>query len=402
MFGLKSKKKGVSETAIIFDIGSASVGAALVQLQDPGKPKILYSTRKDMNFVQDITSERLISGMRSSMESAALDLQKSGVAKHGGRNIKKIYCVFSAPWYVSQTKTVHSSFNKDKTITDSHIDKIVKNEEIEFVDTASSEYANKKKEELHILEHNIVQMRLNGYEVTDAHGKRAKSLDLSIFMSMIPDVAAQTAIKAVSKVFHTENLHMHSFGLASYSVLRSIFADTDDFILVDVSGEVTDVLLVKDDVLIESATFPFGKNKLARDLSKSIGTTPEEAISRVVLHGKGDVEGVVVLGKTQELVSGLKDKWNASLQMILKDFSRDYPIPQKLFFLADENVTPLFKHFIETGSVSNFISPEGTFTATPVENKLFNEYVEYGVDVKKDPFLSIEAVFFNSAHKPHD
>jgi len=65
-------------------------------------------------------------------------------------------------------------------------------------------------------------------------------------------------------------------------------------------------------------------------------------------------------------------------------------------------VVPVFKHFLETDSVAEFISPEGTFVATEVDNSIFEQYITYSGGVPKDPFLAIETIFFNMAHKLHD
>ena len=126
--------------------------------------------------------------------------------------------------------------------------------------------------------------------------------------------------------------------------MLNIFKDKDDFLLLDISGEVTDVIIVSDGILAESASFPFGKHKLSRDLAKKLNTTPEEALSRIVIQGKGG-DGVIILGKTQEFVNNLKERWNNNLNLILKDFAKEHPIPQTLFFLADNNVVPVFKYF---------------------------------------------------------
>ncbi len=399
--------KQVQEVAIIFDIGSASIGGALVKLIYPGKPEILYTSRKDINLGKNVNSKRLLLSMEKILKEVSLDIQKKGltqIKKRGlfPKKIQNIYCTFSAPWYLSQTKVVTSRFNKPKTITSALIKEQTKKEEDDFLNTRSGKYAKSKKEELHILEHSVVQVKLNGYETTKPEGKTAKEIEMSIFMSMIPDVAAKTAFDAISSVFHSDNLHMHSFGLVSFSVLRSIFKDNKDFILLDISGEVTDVILVKDNVLVESTTFPFGKHKLARDLAKSLNTTKEEAISRIIIHGAGASEGVVVLGKTKKTISDLKERWNNDVRLALKDFSKDYAIPEQIFFLSDENVIPVFKYFLETDSVARYISPENPFVASGIDRSFFDKYIIYSKDVSKDPFLAIEAIFFNTAHELHD
>ena len=114
---LFSNKKNKKELSIIFDIGSGSVGAALVELSYFNKPTILYSTRKDIAFKEEVNPDKLLSSMKIAMESVALNVQKIGFKNEAlvrlkNKDIGTIYCVFSSPWYLAQPKKITQTDRK--------------------------------------------------------------------------------------------------------------------------------------------------------------------------------------------------------------------------------------------------------------------------------------------------
>ena len=105
----KNKKNSNSSPVVLFDIGSGSVGAALVVFGKDDKPTILHSVRAPITFQKEIRPDLFIKRMLHSLESVALELEQKGIAKlgrgiFGKKHIGEILCVFSSPWYTSQTK----------------------------------------------------------------------------------------------------------------------------------------------------------------------------------------------------------------------------------------------------------------------------------------------------------
>ncbi|MFA6552467.1 MAG: hypothetical protein WCT19_03120, partial [Candidatus Paceibacterota bacterium] len=105
-------KKPTEEISMVFDIGSGSVGGAIVKFGQVGvKPKILYSVRESLPFQKEVNADRLMSGMLRALEIVVANLEKngmiylnfSGLRRH---KIKKVYCSLSSPWHMSTTKVL--------------------------------------------------------------------------------------------------------------------------------------------------------------------------------------------------------------------------------------------------------------------------------------------------------
>ncbi len=386
-------KKVNPEIGILFDVGSASVGAGLVAFTPGEKPHILYTTRKDIAISPKTSAERLFFAMRESFHKAGEDLQRKGlpILKDLGFQqvqIDHVYTVFSSVWYISQTKNIQAEFDEPKKITAQYIEERVKEEENDFVNSSLGAYVEQQEEDFYLLEHNVLQIKLNGYDIAEPHGKEASDFEMSLFISMIPDVVARIAIDTVSNLFHTESLHMHSFALSSFSTLRNIFVHDQDFMFLDVAGEVTDVGLVKDGALVESASFPMGRNALVREIARKHHTTEEEALSRLWRFARAIQNGTEEDSPMYSTMQELKTKWNRELERMVELFEKTYPAPSKIFFFSDEQMERIV-HWMIRGD---------RYAPTAINSTVLGRYVNHHPDADKDAFIEIESLFFNTNH----
>ena len=79
MFGLGSSQK-ISSPVLIFDIGSGSVGAALVDITGV-IPTMLWNVRRPFPFQEKLEYSRYRKGMLETFSSVAALVQKEGILK---------------------------------------------------------------------------------------------------------------------------------------------------------------------------------------------------------------------------------------------------------------------------------------------------------------------------------
>src|SRR3989344_8219606 len=110
--------RNLEETlVIILDIGSASVGGALVLFNKTTAPFVVYTVRREIKFHQKIDFERFILSTKDTLDEVIGYLQKEGLfyLKLKGRSHltpEAVHCIFGAPWYASQVRTLHVSREK--------------------------------------------------------------------------------------------------------------------------------------------------------------------------------------------------------------------------------------------------------------------------------------------------
>ena len=86
---------------LLVDVGSGSVGGALVRISVGKSPHILATVRRDIEFQNALSSARFLLTMNNALEQTLKDLQ--GLAKgHGAPS--QIFCTLSSPWFILKTR----------------------------------------------------------------------------------------------------------------------------------------------------------------------------------------------------------------------------------------------------------------------------------------------------------
>jgi hypothetical protein len=65
--------------------------------------------------------------------------------------------------------------------------------------------------------------------------------------------------ETLSKTFHDKKVTFSSFTLVTYLAVRDKYISPDSYLLLDISGEITDVGIVTKGILESVLSFPFGK-----------------------------------------------------------------------------------------------------------------------------------------------
>ena len=265
-----------NETVVIFDVGSSSIGAALVYLQSGKPPSILLSIREDIPFSSEVDPERFLLLMLATFEEISVKIHDlalkrlreipSALSKTPGR----VACVLASPWYAVSTNIV-SDKRKDKfDITERYIEektaeaaKVLQSKLPTLI--FAKLFSGAKK----IIEKKIVKIELDGYEVTRAVGKKASSFDVSVFISIAPSQVVDEIKNKIGKLWPKSEINFHSFALMAFATLRDLFPQYNDFIFIDVNGEETDVTVVKDGIAVKNNAFQAGKSTLVRSIVKA-------------------------------------------------------------------------------------------------------------------------------------
>ena len=117
--------KHKEELALVFDIGSSSVGGALFIMQKNNVPQIIFSIREPIVLEKEISFDRFLNLAMQSLLMVASKISTQGLGAP-----KKIFCVLSSPWYASQTRAIvlkkNAPFIFNSKLADSLIEKEIK------------------------------------------------------------------------------------------------------------------------------------------------------------------------------------------------------------------------------------------------------------------------------------
>src|SRR3989344_7958925 len=99
MWPFSQTKKHEHGRALLVDIGSASIGAAIARFSKEQKPLLEITTRNDIVFQENLNFKRFVSATTEALTKTLNQIQKRSSARPD-----HIHCVLSSPWFVSQTR----------------------------------------------------------------------------------------------------------------------------------------------------------------------------------------------------------------------------------------------------------------------------------------------------------
>lgn len=256
---------------LVIDIGSGSVGAALVaSVQDTEVPEVIWETRIQTPLRAKIGLIDATQDIRTALKEAVTAAVSSGLpalaATHKRARVTHVEVSLSAPWALTITKAVEvtheTPFKFTKEMLNSMNDTARKQ--------AVQEFEKSKQASLHDLELiSDVEMsvQMNGYHVLDPIGKTATTVQVSRlidlgYQELVAAVDAELE-RAFPAALHTATSFMHRY----FDVIRSLTVDTTELCLIDVSNEATEIGVVRNGTLTHVTYTPYGLRSIIREIA---------------------------------------------------------------------------------------------------------------------------------------
>ncbi len=383
-----SSSKESDKLAVVFNIGSSSVCGALFWMRESGVPKIVFSVQEPIAPQGEMNVENFLILTAKALDAAALQIAKSGKGAP-----KKIFCVLSSPWYVSQNRVIRleksAPFVFNTKLADSLIEREIKLFEEEHM-AAYLESGNKVRP----IELKNLKTMLNNYEVLDPFNQKAKELEMTMFVSMGGEDVLSKIESILERHFHQRVVKFSSFLMASFTVVRDMYVHQDDFLLVDIGGEVTDISMVKKNLLRESVSYPMGRNYIVRGLAQSLGISLDEAKSLFFLYKDGHAEENIK-EKITPVINGLKTEWLKKFQSSLANLSHDISVPATIFITIDQEVADFFAEIIKTEQFNQYTLTESKFQVIFLNTERLHGAALFEDAAIRDNFLIIDAIYIN-------
>ena len=369
----------------IIDVGSSSIGASIVLLYPDQKPKIIHSIRSDMVFQENFRFERFVVSMLDALEKVTQQLSHQPLPPHSDRSF---LCVLASPWYASQTRILKKTFDRPTKITEKFLNAIHE-KEIESFKEKEMEIMGK---DALILEMESIQTKLNGYETINPFGKEAVEFETAMYVSISPRKITSAITEKIQKAFHGKTLHFSSFPFISFVAMRDIFHERS-FLLMDISGEVTDISVVRGNVLQETVSFVLGKNFLIREVASATGSTFEEAMSQFRMVNGSEMHEETA-EKIKEAMKKAGKEWVIECESALEPIlERKEILPGDIFITADEDVSAWFVANVQEMENSSFSLASNIFSVRHLNTSFLASFCSFDTGVERDSFLMMESLF---------
>ncbi|MEK7390883.1 MAG: hypothetical protein AAB635_01965 [Patescibacteria group bacterium] len=362
------------EHDLVLNIGSGSVYGAIVEFQKSAPPKILFTHESRLPLKSNVAADNLISHMLDALHSVVI-----GLGRQHKKRIRRAHVVLASPWFSSFSKVLSIKEQSPFVVTDKTIEKLA----VEHINSVSKDVIASSSS---IIEKALSDIRLNGYETKEPYGKSAKTLDVSVYASAAPKETNKKIESKIYQVIHPGSISFHTFPFVAWNVLRSLFAPKDDFIFVNIGGELSDVFIVRRNSIRAFASFPIGRNHLTRKAALHFETQPELASTIVNLY-TNDTAETALREKIKTLVNAFGEEWNHGFLRAIKEMeaTQDYFLPQRAFFVSTPNTSVIFCDIIGK-QIPN---------VTPLSRENLSQFV--GFDSGESPSVPIilEAIYIN-------
>lgn len=387
--------KDERDISIILNVGSGSVAAAIVSLSKISGPKILFSLREPIPFQLHSNPARLPALMASALEKACKTILTDGIPRlqsapnqHG--KIREVLVTFCPPWYVSETRLLTIRNIKPFAFTEDLVSAALKKEAAEF-----EQKENMAKDQAACLDQDVMSVSLDGYRIEHPYGRRAVQADFSAYLSITSSPVLENSRSIIARHFSPPEIAFTSLPLLAFRVLRERVAKEKDFLLIDVSRELTEISLVKKDLIQETASFPLGKNHFIREIMKFSKSSPESAASELSLSLKNMATEEHDV-KVRLLISKVAANWTQSLRETLENISEAHYIPSTIYILAQSDLEAFFADSAKQAiALSSTLSAENSSVEVINQEFLKGEYAE-SESAQADALMILSALYCNS------
>ncbi|MBU0722799.1 hypothetical protein KKH46_01090 [Patescibacteria group bacterium] len=382
---LRNSKK--DEVVAILDIGSGSVGGALVSYPINKKPKILHSVRVPISFYDNFNFERFLKATLFATEKVLQALNSESVETD---KPKQIFYILATPWCVSQSRTaVFEDLNTFFT-THKKVDQIITNEVKSLKIKTNALYKNFTSNNMETIEIENIKTKLNGYETNAPYGKKISKLEADLYISMSTCEILQSFRQITKRIFEMNQIFFNSFSLAAFIVMRDLYSEKQNFIFVDMGGEATEIFITHNGILTDTFSISLGKNFLLRTMTSEMQTTKEETLSLFGLFMEGNLTATKKQ-KVQKALEYVAAEWNEAFCKEIQSRSECRILPRLFFVAAD---TP-FAQWLTTTIKNNKLKD---ILKQPIEVALinpliFNKFVAVDIKTKSDIFMTVGTLF---------
>lgn len=394
-FTTQKQKENLS---LLVDIGSSSVGIALLVTQKGKLPNIIFSEREDISFQEVLSSDKFLHAMNHALDRVlhrfVMKIKKGGLLQNIKVPISHVFCTLSSPWFILKTRELHVAEEREFEVTERMVDGFIEQNIAELKEELK---ATLPVEDIRIIEKKIIRMKLNGYDIENPYGKKVSRMEFSVVVGVSSGKVIESIKRKLAGVLHVNSVHFGAFPLAAFSTIRDIFPTENDFLFLDITGESTDVSHIHNDLLLGTVSFPRGKNHFVREISATMQTVHHDAESLLGMFMRDEIDAKK---RTQvaAVVSLAEVEWTKRFKKALTTLLGSTPVPHKIFFTTDADVKVIFARLLSEVDKEH---PREKIDVQYLDQLIIEKFVTHAPEIIRDPFIAIEALFTEKLIQQH-
>ena len=378
---------------LVLDIGTASVNAILARHAAETGLEVITSSRLGLKLLENPDFKSMWRYVKEALAGIFSAFRKDGARVRPDF----IFVVFSSPWYLSQTRIIRLERPQAFTVNSKLLEEMI-SEELRLFTQKSQEKFQLSSEGIYILEHDVMKAALNGYPVRQAVGKKARELELCLFMSLSRRELMEELRNILEHWFGRCPVKISSSSLELFRILSERLDAQEGFLLADVGGEITEISLVHGRIIEEVLTFARGGHFIVRNLASNLGIGLEEAFALLRSKTRGELKDSLDK-KVTAVLEAVGKEWFRLFAQAVSELGRARPLPQNLVLVGGAAGLEVLKKFSGSEELSQFTILGRPFSVITLLPENLDSGFKFGNIDRKDPQMTLPLLLSLAAEK---
>lgn len=375
----------------VFDISSSSVAGAHTLLPKgatvpEAKVSVLASTRLFSDLKEELTIERFVEQTISQIDKVITTLKKAD-----NHHPKYIQVLLASPWFVSQTRTISYSKTTDFICNQKLIDSLIEKEISYIVEHDMERFGIIGKDAV-IIEKQISLIKLNGYNTSKPFGKKAQKLELFLVVTVSPKSIIERFKGEIQKSYGPTPIGFTTSPYATFITARDFLGANNEFMIVDIGEEITDVAFIKDNLFLYQHSFPVGIYELYRSLISNGLANAAESGALVESFRQGKLSAAAT-SSIQKALDNFGESWQKSFQSIINDGGLIIRVPSSSYVMCDSRFDNFFSTILKNDLFLQHVSASTVVEPININEQILSSHISSLDPDKIDETIVVASLF---------
>lgn len=335
--------KSNSDTYLALDIGTEVIKSLVFQVDKESKKGIVLGVGKQFQKKGNMQSGA-VSNIAGVIETCNEAIGKA-LENSGTKKVKKAIVGIAGELVKGTTTTVHyERADHESRIDFPELKSIIQKVQAKAFERIKEQIAWETGQDdidVKLINAAIVDVRIDGYQVSNPIGFQGKDVSIGIFNAYAPMIH----LGALQTIADELKIDLLSIAAEPYAVARSVdYDDALDFsaIFIDIGGGTTDIAVVRNGGLEGTKMFAFGGRAFTKRLVQDLRISIEEAEELKIKYAEGKL-GSDVSAKIENILADDCNVWLGGVELSLAEFAEYDVLPSRILLCGGGSALPGIK-----------------------------------------------------------